>query len=317
VLGGLLVQLTWRLIFFVNVPIGLALLVSSWRLLPPDLHRREQETDAPGAILVTAGVALLVFAITRAGDTLRITQPAVLGAISILLGAFVLRERTARFGLVDLALFEDRPILGANLSLMGLGAITAGELLVLTLYLQEGRHLSPVLTGLCFVLQALGGFSLSRPVSKLAPAFGPRRALAVSATLSVVAMVGVAAGVIAGSFPALLVGLFVMGMTNRVTTVAATLAGTHGPLAARAEGTASALLTTSRQSGAALGVAILSAFLVAVHGTEPHRTAVAMFVLASFALATLATTFVIPPRPLPDEPIKPERLFRHHCGGVT
>ena len=71
VLGGLLVEVTWRLVFFVNVPVGVVLLVASMRLLPPDPPPSRGQLDVPGAITVTAGVALLVFAIARAGDTLQ------------------------------------------------------------------------------------------------------------------------------------------------------------------------------------------------------------------------------------------------------
>jgi MFS family permease len=85
VLGGLLVEVTWRLVFFVNVPVGVALLVASFRLLPPDPPSSRGQLDVPGAILVTAGVSLLVFAVARAGDTLRVTQPAVIAAAAILL----------------------------------------------------------------------------------------------------------------------------------------------------------------------------------------------------------------------------------------
>jgi len=99
-------------------------------------------------VTVTAGVAVLVLAVTRAGDTLRVAEPAVLILIAaVLLGGFIVQERRAASPLVDLALFEDRRVLGANLSLLGMGGIIGGEALVLTLYLQEGRGLSALVTG--------------------------------------------------------------------------------------------------------------------------------------------------------------------------
>jgi MFS family permease len=87
-------------------------------------------------------------------------------------------------------------------------------------------------------------------------------------------------------------------------------------VAARSEGTASALLTATRQCGSALGVAILSATLVAVHGTTGHRTAVAMFAGAGFALAGLLATRVVPPGPPHPHAPQPHHLFRHHAGGI-
>ena len=317
VLGGLLAEATWRLVFFVNVPIGIALLAASFRLLPPDPPRSGKKLDVPGAILVTAGVALLVLAAVRAGDTLQVTQPALLAAAAaVLLGAFVVRERMAQAPILDLALLKDRGILGANLTLIAVGAFNAGQVLLTTLYLQEGRALSPVLTGLCFIPQAAGAFALSGPAGRFVPALGPRRALAIALALALLALCASALAVQAGSLPALLGAQFVLGVAARLSQVASTLAGTHGPVAARSEGTASALLTASRQCGSALGVATVSAVLVGLHGSIAHRTAVAMFVAAGFALAGLAATRVVPPGPpLPQIP-QPHHLFRHHAGGI-
>jgi EmrB/QacA subfamily drug resistance transporter len=317
VLGGLLAEITWRLVFFVNVPIGIALLAASFRLLPADPPRAEGQLDVPGAISVTAGVALLVFAVARAGDTLHVTQPALLGAGAIvLLALFVARERTAPAPILDLALLKDRGILGANLCLVAVGAYAAGQVLLVTLYLQEGRALSPLLTGLCFIPQAAGAFALSGPAARLVPALGARRALALAMTIALLALAGAAVAVRAGSLPALLAAQFALGVANRISQVSATLAGTHGPVAARSEGTASALLTATRQCGSAVGVAIVSAMLVALSGSIAHRTTVAMFVAAGFALAGLLATRVVPPGPPHPQAPQPHHLFRHHAGGL-
>jgi EmrB/QacA subfamily drug resistance transporter len=317
VLGGLLAEVTWRLVFFVNVPVGIALLAASLRLLPPDPPGRGGQLDVPGAISVTGGIALLVLAVVRAGDTSQLTQPALLAAAAVLLlGAFIARERTARAPLLDLALFKDRGIAGANLVLIAVGAFNAGQVLLVTLYLQQGRGLSPVLTGLCFVPQAAGAFALSGPASRLVPSLGPRRALAIALSIALLALAGAAVAVMAGSLPALLAAQFVLGVAARLSQVSSTLAGTHGPVAARSEGTASALLTATRQCGSALGVAILSATLVAVHGTTGHRTEMAMFAAAGFALAGLLATRVVPHRPGLIRAPQPQHLFRHHAGGI-
>jgi EmrB/QacA subfamily drug resistance transporter len=317
VLGGLLVEVTWRLVFFVNVPIAIALLVAARRLLPHDPPGSGRRLDLPGAIIVTAGVALLVLAVARAGDTLQATQPAPLAAVAIvLLVAFVIRERRTPEPLLDLALVKDRAIAGANLTVMAVGAFNAAQVLLVTLYLQEDRGLSPVLTGLCFIPQAAGAFALSGPAGRLVPALGPRRALAIALSIALAALVGSAAAVLTDSLPALLAAQFFIGVAARLSQVSSTLAGTRGPVAARSEGTASALLTASRQCGSALGVAIVSAMLAAVHGGATHRTAVAMSVAAGFALAGLLATPVVPPGPpLPHLP-RPEHLFRHHGGGI-
>ena len=172
VLGGILVQESWRLVFFVNAPIGV-LLLACYRLLPASAPARQGGLDLPGAVTGTAGVALIVLAVAQAGDTLRAAEPLVLAlAAVLLLAGFVLRERRAAAPLLDLALFADRGIRAANLSLLAVGAYNAGEILLVTLYLQEGRHLSPVLTGLCFVPQAAGAFALAARPRTSSPAWG-------------------------------------------------------------------------------------------------------------------------------------------------
>jgi EmrB/QacA subfamily drug resistance transporter len=326
VLGGLLVEVTWRLVFFVNVPIGIALLAASMRLLPHDPPGSGRQLDIPGAITVTAGVALLVLAIVRLGDTLKLTQPLLLAAAAVvLLAGFVVRERRARAPLLDLALLKDRGIAGANLTLIAVGAFSAAQVLLITLYLQEGRGLSPVLTGLCFIPQAAGAFSLAGPAGRLVPALGPRRALAIALAIALVALLGAALSVLTDSLAGLLVAQFVLGVAARLSQVSSTLAGTRGPVAARSEGTASALLTATRQCGSALGVAIVSATLVVVTGSDSHRTATAMFITSGFALLGLLATRVVPPAP-PAEPHphrsqpqaepEPHHLFHHFAGGI-
>jgi Na+/melibiose symporter-like transporter len=278
---------------------------------------RRGQLDLPGAVTSTAGVALLVLAVVRAGDTLRAAQPALLGAASIvLLALFVVRERRTQAPLLDLALLKDRGIAGANLTLIAVGAFSAAQVLLTTLYLQEGRGLSPVLTGLCFIPQAAGAFALAGPAGRFVPALGPRRALAIALSIALLALAGAAAAVLAGSLAGLLTAQFALGVAARLSQVASTLAGTRGPVAARSEGTASALLTATRQCGSALGVAIVSATLVAIHGTFGHRTAVAMLVTAGFALLGLLATRVVPSGPpRPGQP-EPHHLFRQHAGGT-
>lgn len=173
-----------------------------------------------------------------------------------------------------------------------------------------------MLTGLCFIPQAAGAFALSGPAGRLAPALGPRRALTIALVIALVALVGAALAVLAGSLPVLLVAQFMLGVAARLSQVSSTLAGTHGPVAARSEGTASALLTATRQCGSALGVAIVAATLVAVAGSFTHRTVVAMFVVAGFALAGLLATRVVPAGPPHPHAPPAHHLFRHHAGGL-
>jgi MFS family permease len=317
VLGGLLVQQSWRLVFFVNAPVGV-LLLACYRLLPASVPARKGGgLDLPGAVTGTAGVALIVLAVVRAGDTLSVAEPLVIAlAAALLLAGFVLRERRAANPLLDLSLFADRGIRGANLSLLALGAFNAGEILLVTLYLQEGRHLSPVLTGLCFVPQAAGAFALAGPASNIVPSLGPRRSLGIGMLLALVSLCGSAAAVASGSVIALLATLFLMGMSTRISMMTGTLAGTHGEVAARHQGTASALLTASRQCGSAIGVAVVAAVLVVTSGSDAHRTAIGLLIAACFALAGLAATRLVPPVRVASGKPPAAHRFLHHAGGV-
>lgn len=190
-------------------------------------------------------------------------------------------------------------------------------MLLVTLYLQEGRGLSPLLTGLCFIPQAVGAFALAGPASKLVPALRPRRALTAGMSLGLLALVGSALSVARGPLAGLLASLFVMGISARIVQVASTLAGTAGPVAARGEGSASAVLTSSRQIGSALGVAVVSATLVTVHGTVGGRTTVALLIPAAFAGGGLLITRVVPSGPARQPGLlRLEHLFPRHTGGL-
>ena len=228
VLGGLLAEVTWRLVFFVNVPVGIALLAASLRLLPPIRpalgaagHSRRRGRHGRGRLLVLA----------VAGSARRCSPPGrcLLGVAAIvLLAAFVIWEKRTRAPLLDLALLKDRGIAGANLALLTVGAFNAAQVMLMTLYLQDGRGLSPVLTGLCFVPQAAGAFALSGPAG-LVPALGPRRALAIALSIALLALAGAAVAVLAGSLAGLLGAQFALGVAARLSQVSATLAGTRGP----------------------------------------------------------------------------------------
>ncbi len=107
-----------------------------------------------------------------------------------------------------------------------------------------------------------------------------------------------------------------MGMSGRINIMAATLAGTHGQVAAREQGTASALLTASRQCGSAIGVAVLAAVLVVTSGSDAHRTAIGLLVGACFALVGLAATRLAPAARVAGGKPPIEHKFLHHAGGI-
>jgi hypothetical protein len=135
------------------------------------------------------------------------------------------------------------------------------------------------------------------------------------------ALVGAALSIARGPLAGLLACLFLLGISARIVQVASTLAGTHGPVAARAEGSASAVLTASRQVGSALGVAIVSATLVTAHGTDsPHRCSHARRIRmgrldeAIEELTPLPDTRAVP---APDEPWHQWLVFGHRAAALV
>ena len=164
VLGGLLVtHLSWRWIFFVNLPIGIVGLVLAARLLPSARAEGRQAggpepLDWRGLLLLSPGVALVVFGLsevaTHGSVSVAWLLPVVAGAALVV--AFVLRAWRTPAPVVDVRLFEDRGFAAAGATVFLVGAALFGSLLLLPLYFQIGRGLSPLDAGLLMAPQGLG-----------------------------------------------------------------------------------------------------------------------------------------------------------------
>jgi predicted MFS family arabinose efflux permease len=158
VVGGLLVTyLSWRWVFFVNVPIGLAVVAAAVRVLP-ETPRRTGRFDLPGAITATAGVAALVYGLSNAattpdgvshwGDTKVIAS---LAAAVVLLAAFVVIETRSRYALLPMRLLLSRNRSGAFLISLCTGTALLGMFFFLTLFIQEVWGYSALKTGLAYL----------------------------------------------------------------------------------------------------------------------------------------------------------------------
>jgi EmrB/QacA subfamily drug resistance transporter len=162
-LGGLIVtHLSWRWIFYVNLPIGLLGLVLAARLLPPGLaqgrHDGPAELDWKGLLVLSPGVALVVFGLSEVATQGSVTVvrllPIVVGLLLVV--AFVVRARGLREPLVDVRLFDHRGFAAAGVTVFLTGASLFAALLLLPLYFQLARGLSPLQAGL---LMAPQGFA--------------------------------------------------------------------------------------------------------------------------------------------------------------
>jgi MFS family permease len=326
VLGGVLVEWTsWRAVFLVNVPVGLLAAVAAARLIsppppndsgspvppsrtspasagPPAGHGRRRPAaqglgvrrlDVRGAVLVTGAVALVVFGVSQ-GNALGWTAPPVLGAFaaSVAAGAgFVAAEARHPAPLVRPRLLA-RPGLrdGATLAFL-LGVWNGGELLLLSLYMQQALHLSPLETGAALAPQGIAGFSIG--------VFGPR--LARKLGVHRLAMI---AGAVAGTGFLVLTRMPADGYTPLLTVVMLVGWGSAGTafgalvIATRAlpdadQGLAGGVVNTTRQIGAAVGAALLPAVAESVAGGIPGITGdrVAMLAAAAAALAATAVAW--------------------------
>jgi EmrB/QacA subfamily drug resistance transporter len=270
-LGGILTDLlSWEWIFFVNVPIGVAAFVLSMRHVPESVAPERPDTiDLPGAISVTAGLMVLVFALVKAQDYgWGSARTLGLGAVAVaLLAAFVVIESRSKAPLIRLGIFRSRNISGANaVMLLVIGGMYAFFFLV-SLYVQQVLGYSPLEAGLAFLPFTLGiivGAGLSQPLARRIPVHLIALMGIGLAVLGLVILRG--AGVDGTYLGNLLPGIIPMSIGMGMTFLPLTLVATTGVSASDA-GLASGLFNTSQQVGGALGLAVLST-IAATHTTS-------------------------------------------------
>ncbi|MER7789667.1 MFS transporter [Streptomyces sp. NPDC097640] len=258
-LGGVLTDyLDWRWVFFVNIPIGAAVLVGTKVLAEGE--RYTGRLDVPGAITGTGGLISLVYAITRGGedgwtDTLTL---GFFGAAAVLLVLFVTLQTRTAHPMMPLRLFKDRNRAGAYTSMLFVGVGMFATFYFLTLYMQQILGYSPVQTGLAYLpfsvgMGAAAGVS-SRLISRLTPRQIAGPGLAVGAAgMFWFATLGPGASYVTHLMPAMFVTAVGLGMTFVPMTLGA-VSGVRD----QDSGIASALLNSSQQVGGALGLAVLS-----------------------------------------------------------
>lgn len=294
VLGGVLVQaVDWRAVLWVNVPIGLAAAVLT-RLWIPRAARetRRGPLDVGGAALVTAGVAVLVFAVSEGPEHGWLSLE-TLGAVvlsSLIVAGFVALERRHPGPLVRLELLRRRTLAAANVYFALLGAWSAGELLVVPLYLQLALHYSPIAAGLAMAPQGMVGFLGAASGPRLARRVGLQRVLLFSGIAATAGLGLLGIFLVARSYPLLLAGFGLAGYGTATGAFGATVGATQG-VADNEQGLAGGLVNMSRQIGAAVGVAVAAAVIgtATTSGASIVSDRTSMLVTAGAALAgTLA-----------------------------
>jgi EmrB/QacA subfamily drug resistance transporter len=315
-IGGVLIQadvlgLAWRSVFLINVPVGLAALALTWRHVPESRVARPaaaggRALDVPGMTLITLGLTALVLPLVEG-----ISQHwpawtwASLGAAPVLLAAFAAHElRQARRGrapLLDLSLLRQRALAAGLATQLAFWCGQASLFLVIALYLQLGRGLDPLQSGLVVSIMA-GAYLLA---SLRAPALTLRygRSLAAAGALILAAGHGV-----------LLLTIAELGVSGRVLWLAPGLAligagmglcltALNTSVLAHATpqtaGAISGAMSTTQQVGNALGVAVTGViFFGALPGGYGHAMVLSLAELAGLLVAVAALTRLLPrPRP--------------------
>jgi EmrB/QacA subfamily drug resistance transporter len=311
ILGGVLTELSWRWIFFVNVPIGIAGALLALHYITADSKLAGDSRkgfDLAGALTATLGLSLVVLGIVRTDQTgWGATSTLLIIAVGLaLLGAFVAIEGlVARHPLMPLRIWASATLRSANAVVLALGAASFAMWFFLSLYLQEVRHDSPIATGLAFLPMTACIVVGSTIASRLVHRVGAR-------TLLIAGMNALAGGLalfarlpVGGSFWVSMFGpslLAAIGIGLSFTPAAIT--GVAG-VSAHEAGLASGLVNTSRMFGGALGLAVLATLASSHTRADAHaglaaRAALtdgfhlAFLIAAALALAGAALAVALP-----------------------
>jgi EmrB/QacA subfamily drug resistance transporter len=316
--GGILTKyLGWEWIFFVNVPVGALVLALTPRIVPESRREGvERHYDVLGAFLVSSGLALLVYTISRApivgwGTARTILLLVASGALLV---AFLANERRASDPLMPFSIFRVRTLAGANVVGWLLGAVIFANFFLLTLYVQDVLGYSALKAGVTFVATAGTAVVSAGVAQALTTRFGVKPIIVIGLALLTGGMIFYSQIPVNGSYVSdLLPGYLMVGVGIAFAFVPVSIAALAG-VGEREAGLASGLINTSQQIGGAVGVAVASTvftsrFNTLTHEGKPvptaltHGYAAAFWALAVFgALAIVAALTLIRREELAEAP---------------
>ena len=279
-LGGILTDsLGWEWVLWVNVPIALIVLALTPGLIPES--RSESQTrhfDLAGAVTVTAGLSLLVYAVVDAessgwGSAKTIS---LLAAAVLLIGAFTVIERRSQAPLVPFSIFRKRTLTGANAVGLMVGGSLFAMFFFITLYMQQVLDYSPIKAGLSYLPLSIAIILSAGIASQLVTRIGFKPVMATGLVLVAAGLIWFSRVSVGGGFVTDILGPSLLAAVGLgfafVTTTIAAVAGIED----REQGLASGLINTSQQIGGALGLAVLATIansrtddLVAEAGGDP------------------------------------------------
>lgn len=261
ILGGILTEtLGWRSVFFINVPIGIIAAALAPRLVTESRgNLASRRLDVPGAVSVTAGLMLLVYALSSvANGDLNLLALSAFGLASLSLAAFVAIEYRSAAPLVPLSFVRRGVVFGANaMALLSFGAGTA-MIFMLTIYLQQLREYAPLTTAVLFIPPALiffivGGFMAARIVNR----FGVKRVLVVSMVLQTASILLLTRLTLDGDYFTTILPAFILLALGGAPGYTAIYIAALGAAKQGEEGLASGMINTSGQIGGPIGLAIV------------------------------------------------------------
>jgi EmrB/QacA subfamily drug resistance transporter len=262
ILGGALTQLaSWEWIFIVNVPVGIATILLALRYVPESRADLKHRTfDLAGAVTVTGGLIVLVYAIVKAqsfgwGSARTI---GLIAAALVLLAAFVAVEGRSAAPLIRLSIFRVKTLTVADIVLLLVASGLFGMFFFASLYVQDILGYSPLTAGLAF-LPVTGGIIVGAGIAQpLVKRVGVRNVALLGIVLATIGMVVLSGVPVHGTYAGnLLPGLLPMSIGMGLVFVPITLMATGG-VDANDAGLASGLFNTAQQVGGSLGLAILA-----------------------------------------------------------
>jgi EmrB/QacA subfamily drug resistance transporter len=262
-LGGVIVELlSWRWVFFVNVPIGAVVLALTPRIVPESRSESASKGgyDIEGAVAITLGTIALVFTLIKA-ESWGWTSGQTLAGFAIaaaLIVAFVQIERRHRDPLVPLRIFSNRSLAASDATMLLVAAALFGMFFFCTLYLQQVLGYSALKTGIAYLPLSLTLIGASALASRLVDRFTPKPVLVTGLLVSTAGFVVLTRVTGHGDYAShVLPAMIVIGAGLGLSFVPITIAATNG-VASGDSGLASGLLNTTQQVGGSLGLAILS-----------------------------------------------------------
>jgi MFS family permease len=311
IIGGALTDaLSWRWVFYVNIPVGAPCCCSPRGSSARAATARRPLARHPRRRHVTAGLALVVYGVTRGQeDGFGATSTLLLlGAAATLLALFAFIETHVGRPLVPFRFFRRRAVSGANVVALASTGVIAGQAFFSTLYLQQILGYSPIETGLSFLPLSVAAFVGSGIASQLAGRIGTRLPLAAGLGcmgLGTLALTGISAD---GSYTGVLPAFVLFGLGLGLSFVSQTITATAG-VDADQQGLASGLLNTSQQLGFAVGIAgLVSVAVAATEGSAAGGAAARLvdgyttgyLACSAVALAGLIAALLLVPRMRPD-----------------